>query len=223
MSIILLCKPWEENEELTVLIPLLTWYICYWRTNIPFNWRRCTHLKQQDNHSWKTLNHFSHHRLPLREEILAGRNFGGFGGFVKNPPKSAKLTFFAIRQIKFPPKLLFFAMRQIFFWFSSIIFFHISYSQLSLFPTSRNFEQKSQKHEKKRMRDKNSSLFILLLKLVNFNNTFARLLYFFFCQDTSGKMFPSIRQNKFPPNYVTFAIRQNFFPPKFLLLVCAQT
>ena len=28
----------------------------------------------------------------LREEILAGRNFGGFGGFVKNPPKSAKLT-----------------------------------------------------------------------------------------------------------------------------------
>ena len=115
MSIILLCKQWEENEELTVLIPLLTWYICYWRTNIPFNWRRCTHLKQQDNHSWKTLNHFSHHRLPLREEILAGRNFGGFGGFVKNPPKSAKLTFFAIRQIKFPPKLLFFAMRQIFF------------------------------------------------------------------------------------------------------------
>ena len=61
------------------------------------------------------------------------------------------------------------------------------------------------------MRDKNSSLFILLLKLVNFNNTFACLLYFFFCQDTSGKMFPSIRQNKFPPNYVTFAIRQNFF------------
>ena len=27
---------------------------------------------------------------PLREEILAGRNIGGFGGFVKNPPKSAK-------------------------------------------------------------------------------------------------------------------------------------
>ena len=30
--------------------------------------------------------------ITLREEILAGRNFGGFGGFVKNPPKSAKLT-----------------------------------------------------------------------------------------------------------------------------------
>ena len=30
--------------------------------------------------------------ITLREEILAGRNFGGFGGFVKNPPNSAKLT-----------------------------------------------------------------------------------------------------------------------------------
>ena len=30
--------------------------------------------------------------ITLREEILAGRNFGGFGGIVKNPPKSAKLT-----------------------------------------------------------------------------------------------------------------------------------
>ena len=36
-----------------------------------------------------------------------------------------KLSFFAIRQIKFPPKLLFFAIRQFFFWFLSIIFFHI--------------------------------------------------------------------------------------------------
>ena len=30
--------------------------------------------------------------ITLREEILAGRNFGGFGGFVRNPPKSAKLS-----------------------------------------------------------------------------------------------------------------------------------
>ena len=36
--------------------------------------------------------HRKHRKYTLREEILAGRNFGGFGGFVKNPPKSAKLT-----------------------------------------------------------------------------------------------------------------------------------
>ena len=28
----------------------------------------------------------------IHENYLKGRNFGGFGGFVKNPPKSAKLT-----------------------------------------------------------------------------------------------------------------------------------
>jgi len=28
----------------------------------------------------------------LREGILAARNFGGFGGFTKNPPKSAKYS-----------------------------------------------------------------------------------------------------------------------------------
>ena len=101
---------------------------------------------------------------------------------IKFPPK---LSFFAIRQIKFPSKLLFFAIRQTFFGISLIIFFHISYSR-----------QKSQKHEK----TKNENL-ILSLKLVNFNNTFALLLYFFLCQDTSGKMFLSIRQNKFTPKF----------------------
>ena len=72
------------------------------------------------------------------------------------------------------------------------------------------------------MRDKNSSLFISLLKLVNFNNTFALLLYFFLCQDTSGKMFLSIRQNKFPPKFNFCVIRQNKFPPKFNFCVIRQ-
>ena len=58
------------------------------------------------------------------------------------------------------------------------------------------------------MRDKNYSLFISLLKLVNFNNTFALLLYFFLCQDTSGNMFLSIRQNKFAPKFNFCVIRQ---------------
>ena len=77
----------------------------------------------------------------------------------------------------------------------------------------------------------NTSLFISLLKLVNFNNIFGLLLNFFLCQDTSAKMFLSIRQNlvfawftklnsrqnlifswSAKLKYVTFAIRQNFFP-----------
>ena len=62
--------------------------------------------------------------------------------------------------------------------------------------------------KRQRMRDKNSSLFISLLKLVNFNNTFALLLYFFLCQDTSGKMFLSIHENKFPPKFNFCMIRQ---------------
>jgi len=49
-------------------------------------------------------------RSILREEILAGRKFGGFDVFSKNrqikfPPP--KLIFFAHRQIKFSPKLNF--------------------------------------------------------------------------------------------------------------------
>ena len=102
---------------------------------------------------------FSFSLHTLREEILADLadslkirqiNFPPKLTFfairqIKFPPK---LSFFAIRQIKFPPKLLFFDIRQKMFWFSSIIFFHISYSRLPLFRTSRYFEQKSQKHEK---------------------------------------------------------------------------
>jgi len=40
----------------------------------------------------------------LREEILAGRKFGGFYAVFR------KLIFFAHCQIKFPPKLFFFAL-----------------------------------------------------------------------------------------------------------------
>ena len=70
------------------------------------------------------------------DRILKERHFGGKKCLAdladslkirQNPPK---LTFFAIRQIKFPPKLSFFTIRQKMFWFSSIIFFHISYSRL---------------------------------------------------------------------------------------------
>ena len=40
----------------------------------------------------------------LREEILAERKFGGFGGFCEKTPNE---TFFVNRQIKFPPNLIF--------------------------------------------------------------------------------------------------------------------
>ena len=160
--------------------------------------------------------------LALKFEYLKRRNFGGFvknltsrqnynfspsaklnsrqnynfstSDKIKFPPK---LVCFAIRQIKFPPKLSFFAIRQI--KFPPKLVFCPSAS--SIYPTVdyRYFEHcaisnKSLKNMKtQRMRDKNSSLFISLLKLVNFNNTYALLLYFFLCQDTFGKMFISIR------------------------------
>ena len=54
----------------------------------------------------------------LREEILAGRNIGGFGGFVKNPPKSAKLN--SSQNYYFSPSANFF------FDFRQLSFFHIS-------------------------------------------------------------------------------------------------
>ena len=81
--------------------------------------------------------------ITLREEILAGRNIGGFGGFVKNPPKSAKLTsrqnYYFLRSAKlnsrqnyhfFSPSAklnssqnyYFLPSANFFFWFSSIIF-----------------------------------------------------------------------------------------------------
>ena len=76
--------------------------------------------------------------------------------------------------------------------------------------------------KRQRMRDKNYSLFISLLKLVNLNNTFALLLYFFLCQDTSGKMFVSIRQNKFQPKFNFCVIRQIKFPKNFFFFVIRQ-
>ena len=72
------------------------------------------------------------------------------------------------------------------------------------------------------MRDKNSSVFISLLKLVNFNNKFGLLLNFFLCQDTSAKMFLSIHQNKFPPKFNFCVIRKIKFPPKFNFFVIRQ-
>ena len=111
---------------------------------------------------------------------------------IKSPPK---LSFFVICQIKFPPKLLFFAIQQICFGFrklSSSIYHTVDYRYFE----HRAISNKILKNMKRqRMRDKNSSLFISLLKLVNFNNTFAPLLYFKLCQDTAGKMFLSICQN----------------------------
>ena len=124
---------------------------------------------------------------------------------IKFPPK---LSFLAIRKIKFPPKLLFFAIREKCFCFrqlSSSIYHTVNYRYFE----HRAISNKSLKNtNRQRMRDKNYSLFISLLKLVNFNNTFALLLYFFLCQDTSGKMFLSIRQNKFAPKFNFFVIRQ---------------
>ena len=100
---------------------------------------------------------------------------------IKFPPK---LSFFVICQIKFPPKLLFFAIQQICFGFrklSSSIYHTVDYRYFE----HRAISNKILKNMKRqRMRDKNSSLFISLLKLVNFNNTFAPLLYFKLCQDT---------------------------------------
>ena len=46
----------------------------------------------------------------LREEILAGRKFGGFGGFCPKPPN---LKIIVIRQIKFPPNLKIIVIHQI--------------------------------------------------------------------------------------------------------------
>ena len=76
--------------------------------------------------------------------------------------------------------------------------------------------------KRQRMRDQNSSLFISLQKCVNFNNTFSLLLYFFLCQDTSGKMFLSIRQNKFLPKFNFFVIRQIKFRQIMSLLRSAK-
>ena len=110
--------------------------------------------------------------------------------------------------------------------------FFIGFCQLSssIYHTvdSRYFEHraisnKSLKNMKiQRMRDKNSSLFISLLKLVNFKNRFGLLLNFFLCQDTSAKMFLSTRQNKFPPKFNFCVIRQIKFPPKFNFFVIRQ-
>ena len=143
---------------------------------------------------------------------------------IKSPPK---LSFFVICQIKFPPKLLFLAIQQICFGFrklSSSIYHTVDYRYFE----HRAISNKILKNMKRqRMRDKNSSLFISLLKLVNFNNTFAPLLYFKLCQDTAGKNvsfdLPKfnvcvIRQIKFVAKFNFFVIRQNFFPPKFLLV-----
>ena len=151
----------------------------------------------------------------LREEILAGRNFGGFRQ-INFPPK---LIFFAIRQIKFPPKLLFCAIFLVFVHlFSSI--YHTVDSRYFEYHAISNKSLKNMKRQ--RMRDKNSSLFISLLKLVNFNNTFSLLLNFFLCQDTSAKMFLSIRQNKFPPKFNFFVIRQIKFRQITSLLPSAK-
>ena len=85
-----------------------------------------------------------------------------------------KLSFFVIRQIKFLPKSLFFAIQQICFGFrklSSSIYHTVDYRYFE----HRAISNKSLKNMKRqRMRDKNSSLFISLLKY----NTFSPLLYF---------------------------------------------
>ena len=138
-----------------------------------------------------------------------------------------------IRQINFPPKLLFFATRKNYhFSPSAKLNSHQNYYFLPSAKKNFGFLQlsssiytqsttaisnKSLKNMKRqRMRDKNSSLFILSLKLVNFNNTFALLLYFFLCQDTSRKMFLSIRQNKFPPKFHEIKTKQKTTTKKTL-------
>ena len=80
-------------------------------------------------------------------------------------------------EIKFPPKLSFFVIRQICFCFRKLSssIYTVDYRYFE----HRAISNKSLKNMKRqRMRDKNYSLFISLLKLVNFNNTFAPLLYF---------------------------------------------
>ena len=131
---------------------------------------------------------------------MAGRNIGGFGRFVKNPPKSAKLT--SRQNYYFPPSAKLNSRQnyhfspsaklnssQNYYFSPSANFFLIFVNYLSSIyhrVDYRYFEHcaisnKSLKNMKRqRMRDKNSSFFISLLKLVNFNNTFALLLYFFF-------------------------------------------
>ena len=149
---------------------------------------------------------------------MAGGNFGGFGGFVKNSSKSAKLTsrqnynFSPFAKLNSHHNYYFSPFAKLFFRFLQLSFNYFEHRAIS---------NKSLKNMK-RLRVKNSSLFISLLKLVNFNNTFALLLYFFLCQDTSGKMFLSIRQNKLPLKFYFCMIRQIKFPPKFNFFVIRQ-
>ena len=109
---------------------------------------------------------------------------------------------YQIGQINFPPKLTFLISQNS--KFKMLTDHQRCFRPLKMLPTVyglkirvdyRYFEHRaisntSIKNMKRlRMRDNNSSLFISLLKLVNFNNTFALFLYFFLCQDTSGKCF----------------------------------
>ena len=64
--------------------------------------------------------------------------------------------------------------------------------------------------KRQRMRDKNSSLFISLLTLVNFNNAFAPLLYF---KNLSGYCWKNVSFDL--PKFNVCVIRQIKFPPKF--------
>ena len=125
----------------------------------------------------------------------------GFGGFVKNLPKSAKLT--SRQNYHFSPSTKLNSCQNYYFspsgksflgfrQLSSSIYDRVDFRYFEL----RTISHKSFKNMKRqRIRYKNSSLFISLLKLVNFNNTFALLLYLLLCHDTSGKMFLSSRQN----------------------------